>query len=601
VTVSDAVLAALSAAVICFSLSPLVGWWAMRIGVVSLPSTDRWHRNPTPLLGGVAIAAGTFVATLAFSDRDWNQVALVGSAFGALALGLIDDRFALGPTAKLVGSLALGAVLVYLLSRSATLVPPAPFVILAVVWFAAVVHAFNLLDNIDGLAAGVGAITALGMAFVLLECGAPLAAIILVALAGALLGFLPWNMHRARLFMGDGGSLFVGSLLGGCSLVPWFGGQKSNPFWPMALAVALIVPLGEASFVSTLRWMAGRRASRGGTDHTSHRLVSMGFSEPRSVLFLCAVALVAAVTAAWIARSGAAALPAMAVLVVGLGLGAVYLAHVPTYQGDNFVALQRVPFNAVLQLALIRSHAPQVFLDLVLITACYYAAYRLRFEGEALEIFLPSFTASLPIVLVCKLAGHYASGLYQRSWLTFGMSDVPAVFRAVVVGSTTSVLAATYLYRFERFSRGVFIIDAVLLLVAILGSRLSFRSMTHAAALQNSRARRVLICGARERGRLLAREMLANRTWCLKPVGFVDGTPSSEQSILGIRVYGTIDDLRGLVQRLRVEEVVFSGDPLEPGQRQQALRACAELDVRVRELVFDIRDPLIDVSGSSVA
>jgi len=600
VSVSDAVLAALSASVISFSLCPLVGWWAVRIGVVSLPSTDRWHRSPTPLLGGIAIAAGTVLATLAFSTRDWSQAALLGSALGALVLGLIDDRFALGPTAKLVGSLALGAVLVYLLSRSAPRVPPAPFVILAVVWFAAVVHAFNLLDNIDGLAAGVGAISASGLAFVLLECGAPLAALLLVALAGGLVGFLPWNRHRARLFMGDGGSLFIGSLLAGCSLVPWFGGDKHNPFWPMALAVALIVPLGEASFVATLRWMAGRRATRGGTDHTSHRLVSMGFSEPRSVLFLCAVALVAAVIAAWIAQAGAAALPAMAVLVVGVGLGAVYLAHVPTYAGEDFAALQRVPFSAILRSALSRSHAAQVLLDLVLITVCYYAAYRLRFEGEALEIFLPSFTASLPIVLVCKLAGHYASGLYQRSWLTFGMSDVPAVIRAVVVGTTTSVLAATYLYRFERFSRGVFIIDAVLLLLVVLGTRLSFRSMSHAAALQNSSARRVLICGARERGRLLAREMLANRAWSLKPVGFIDGTLPSEQSILGVRVYGTLEELRDVIQRLHVEDVVFSGDVLEPGQRQRAQEVCAGLGVPVRELVFEIRTPSVDVTGSSV-
>ncbi len=129
---------------------------------------------------------------MVFSPRDWSQAALLGSRRSHTRV--IDDRFALGPTAKLVGSLALGAVLVYLLSRSATRVPPAPFVVLAVVWFAAVVHAFNLLDNIDGLAAGVGAISALGLAFVPVECCAPFAAILLMALAGSLVGFLPWNI-----------------------------------------------------------------------------------------------------------------------------------------------------------------------------------------------------------------------------------------------------------------------------------------------------------------------------------------------------------------------------------------------------------------------
>ncbi len=596
-----AALAALTAALISFSLCPLVGQWAERIGVVSIPSKDRWRRHPTPLLGGVAIAAGTVFGALVFRVGEWNEVALLGPALGVLVLGLVDDKITLGPTAKLVGSLAAGAGLVYLLSQSATRFPPPPLVVLAVVWFAAVVHAVNLLDNIDGLAAGVGAITACGTALVLLQDGAPGPAALLIALAGALLGFLPWNMHPARLFMGDGGSLFVGSVLAGCSLVPWFRTETSNSFWPMALAVALIVPLGEASFVTALRWMAGRKPTRGGIDHTSHRLVSMGFSERRSVLFLYMVALAAAAVALWMARSGAAALPATAVLLVGVGLGAVYLAHVPTYHGEDFTALQRVRFGALLRSAMDRSHAAQVLLDLVLITVCYYAAYRLRFEGESLDIFLPSFTVSLPVVLVCKLVAHYASGLYRRSWFTFGVSDVAAVSRAVVAGTTGAVLAATYLYRFERFSRGVFIIDAMLLLLAILASRLSFRLMAHAAVVQSSRARRVLICGARERGQLLAREMLANTGWSLRPVGFIDGVATPEHSILGVRICGTVDELDDLIRRLQVEEVVFSGDPLDPIQQQTAMRVCAERGIPVRELVFDIRQPLVDRSGSSAA
>jgi FlaA1/EpsC-like NDP-sugar epimerase len=103
-------------------------------------------------------------------------------------------------------------------------------------------------------------------------------------------------------------------------------------------------------------------------------------------------------------------------------------------------------------------------------------------------------------------------------------------------------------------------------------SRLSFRLMAHAAVTQSSRAKRVLICGAGERGQLLAREMLANTSWGLRPVGFVDGIVPSEHSMLGLRIYGTIDDLPALVRRLRVEELVFSGDPLDPVHQQTAKR-----------------------------
>jgi UDP-GlcNAc:undecaprenyl-phosphate GlcNAc-1-phosphate transferase len=353
---------------------------------------------------------------------------------------------------------------------------------------------------------------------------------------------------------------------------------------PVAMLLVFVVPVGEVVFVSSLRWMAGRNPTRGGVDHPSHRLVAIGLSERRTVFVLYAVALASAAMASWVAVSGVTALPVAIVLIVAFSLGAIHLARVPTYQGSDFAGLHRMPYGEVLTAAFLRSHAVQVILDLVLITACYYAAYRLRFEGEALELFLPSFTASLPIVLLCKPVAHYAAGLYGRSWSTFGVADVPAVARAIVFGSTTSVLAATYLYRFERFSRGVFIIDAVLMLLAILGSRLSFRVMAHTVAMQSTRAK------VGDRGRLLAREMLANSGWQMKPVGFIDAAEVSERSILGIRVLRPIGDLAALLRRFRVDELVFSGDPIDATRRQQVVQTCVESGTAVREMVFEIRD-----------
>lgn len=401
--------------------------------------------------------------------------------------------------------------------------------------------------------------------------------------------------------MGDGGSLFIGAVLVGTSLIPWFGTEVPATFNPAAILLVFVVPVGEVAFVSALRWMAGRNPTRGGVDHPSHRLVAIGLSERRTVFVLYAVALASVATASWVAVSGVTALPVAIVLIVAFSLGAIHLARVPTYQGEDFAGLHRVPYWTVLRSAFLRSHAVQVLLDVILITVCYYAAYRLRFDGEALEIFLPSFTASLPIVLICKPVAHYVSGLYGRSWSSFGVGDLPAVSRAVVLGTMTSVLAATYLYRFERFSRGVFLIDAVLLVVAILASRLSFRMMAHAAVMQSARARHVLICGAGERGRLLAREMLANSTWHMRPAGFVDTGDTSEHSLLGVRVLGKIDDLPDVLKRQRVDEVVFSGDPVEPAQRQRALRTCADAGIVVRDLIFEMRETGRNIHGSSVA
>jgi UDP-GlcNAc:undecaprenyl-phosphate GlcNAc-1-phosphate transferase len=590
-----------SAAVVSFAICPLAVKLARRFGALSVPVDDRWHRQPTPLYGGIGIAAGTLAGAFAVGVWDRTSAALVGSAMAVLVLGLVDDAVKLGATAKLVGSLAIGAALVYFLTDPGGPVPSAPAILLAVLWFAGIAHSFNLLDNMDGLAGGVGAIIAVGAGVVLLQADRAVPAMLLVALGGALIGFLPWNTHPARMFMGDGGSLFIGSVLAGASLTLWFGPYTSAAEWSLPILVVFIVPIAETIFVSSLRWMAGRNPTRGGIDHPSHRLVAMGFSERRTVLFLYAVTLASVAVAASTAQSGVTALSAAIALAVGVLLGAIHLARVPTYQGDDFAALQRVPYRAMLTSAFLRSHAVQVLLDLLLISAAYYAAYRLRFEGEGLEIFLPSFTASLPIVLICKPLTHYVAGLYGRSWATFGVGDLAAVLRAVVLGSTASVLAVTYLYRFERFSRGVFIIDAALLLLAILGTRLSFRLMAHAAVMQSTRAKRVLICGAGERGRLLVREMLANPHWHLKPVGFVDGGDTADPSILGVRVAGTVDQLEAVLDRLRVEEVVFSGDALDLFQRQRAVQACAAAGVSVRELIFEIREPTVKFPGSSVA
>ena len=154
-------------------------------------------------------------------------------------------------------------------------------------------------------------------------------------------------------------------------------------------------------------------------------------------------------------------------------------------------------------------------LDLVLIVACYYIAYRLRFEGEALDQFLPYFTASLPVVLGCKLASLYGSGLYQRSWETFSLRDIAVVLRGVLMGSVLSIMAAAYFYRFEGFSRVVFIMDALLLMIAIVATRASFRSMILVAASRSKRSRRVLVYGAGAFGQLIVREMRANPHWSM--------------------------------------------------------------------------------------
>jgi UDP-GlcNAc:undecaprenyl-phosphate GlcNAc-1-phosphate transferase len=588
--------------VIATAASLVAGRFVRRIatatGAVIPPRADRWHSAPTPTMGGIAILAGTIAgfALVAFrpdlleAPVEWLPVPL--AALAMFVVGVLDDRLQLSPVAKLVSSLAIGAFFVFALSG---LGPegalPSMHALVATVWFAGICHALNLLDNMDGLAAGTGLIAALFLAGLLASSLGPTVVLLLVSLSGALLGFLYWNRNRARLFMGDCGSLFIGGLLGAASLGPVYNVSIAFVNPAVIVAMILVVPLFDTGFVLVLRRLAGRKATRGGTDHVSHRLVSLGFSERSAVRILYLLGIVGG-TAAWLLMRdiGEPMLPLVAVFCVLLVLIGIYLARVPAYNSEDFIALQKSSFAPLLRGLAFRWHAAEVLLDLILITVCYYLAYRLRFEGEGLDNFLPYYTATLPVVIGCKLAALYGSGLYQRSWVTFGLRDLEAVIRGVGLGSLLSVLIAAYLYRLEGFSRAVYVLDALLLCIAVVATRASFRAMNLLAATRNKRSRRVLVYGAGAFGQTLVREIRANPRWKMNPIAFADDDPmKASRWIVGVPVRANLDSLEEAMQRYAIDEVVLSSPTINGSTEYRIREICAALDRPVRRLHLEIK------------
>ena len=547
-------------------------------------------------MGGIAIA---LAAVLGFSmvgahvntgmlAATWLPIPL--AAIAMFVVGVLDDRFRLSPLAKLVSSLIIGAFLVFSLTRRPDNGVPWTYTLVATIWFAGVCHAFNLLDNMDGLAGGVAVIAAAFLAWLLSSMlGAPVV-VLLVALCGALIGFLYWNRPPARLFMGDCGSLFIGAVIAGASLTPVLRDPAPFPWTALLIAVILVVPLFDTAFVLVLRRLAGRSATRGGTDHVSHRLVSLGFSERSAVRILYLMGIVGGLTAwALVAGGVEQMIPVAALFAVVMTLVGIYLARVAAYNAQDFKALERSSFAPLLKDLTFRWHAAEVMLDLVLIAACYYLAYRLRFDGEDFDHFLPYFTASLPVVLGLKLASLYGSGLYQRSWETFSLRDIAVVLRGVAMGSVLSVLAAAYFYRLEGFSRVVFIIDALLLTVAIVATRASFRSMSLVAASRSKRSRRVLVYGAGAFGQLIVREMRANPQWRLNPVAFIDDDPmKAHRWITGVPVRGALNQLEATMRRYKVDEVILSSPSINGSIEHTIREVCTALDCKVRRLHMSI-------------
>src|SRR6201988_4254350 len=260
-------------------LTPLVRAFARRYGVVAKPKTDRWHKKPTAMLGGIAIWLSVVVTTLVFSPEiTYGKLILLTSTF-LFMVGLIDDVIHTKPYQKLIGQILGSAFVVY---YGLTLPWTGSVIInmaLAIFWLIGITNAINLLDNMDGLASGIAIIAAGFLSLSFVNSGQYAEALVLLIFAGALLGFLVYNSHPASIFMGDSGSMFVGFFLASSALMNVSGG-RSRSFLPV-LAVPILVlfiPIFDTTFVAVIRKLSGRAASQGGRDHTSHRLVALGMS-----------------------------------------------------------------------------------------------------------------------------------------------------------------------------------------------------------------------------------------------------------------------------------------------------------------------------------
>jgi UDP-GlcNAc:undecaprenyl-phosphate GlcNAc-1-phosphate transferase len=588
-TAGRLLLAAGVSLIVAFVVDAIVRRTTIRLGKVVAPRPDRWHRTPTPTYGGIGVMAGLLAGCLVGGAFVSEAMPVLAAGAALFAVGWYDDHAPLSALAKMVTSLAVAAFFVISLTGFGATPEYAVLVLVAVIWFGGLDNAINLLDNMDGLAAGITALAAVGLAITFPgELGLPLVTVLL-SLAGALLGFLIWNRHPAKLFMGNCGSLAIGGIIAACATAAI--AHAGTGTAAAAAAVILVVPIFDSTFVVLLRRLAGRSTTRGNIDHTSHRLVSAGFSEPAAVAMLYVVGAAGVAIGYTLYTGGPSLWPLAAGFGVAVLLMCLYLARVPAYAGQDFQALQNAPIAPLLSDLTFRWHAGEVLLDLILITTCYYAAYRVRFDGAELSAFLPSFSASLPAILGCQLAALYVSGLYSRIWSTFGLHDLSTVIKGVGSGLVLSVLAVAYLFKFDqRFSRSVFLIDAVLLVVAIVATRMSFRVLGRIAMRTGSRQRRVAICGAGSRGQLLVRQMQADPAWDRYPVAFFDDDPRKRSiRMLGVPVRGGLGDLEAALDKLDVEEVVISTASIDAAREAQLRAVCEARGIPVRRLFLEIR------------
>ena len=571
------------------ALTPLVRSLARRWGFVAKPKTDRWHKRPTAMMGGVAIwvaVIATYLVLVPHTSAGW---VVVGTASFLFLVGLVDDWLHIKPYQKLIGQvIGAAAVVNYGLLLPWTRSLPANMVI-TIFWLIGITNAINLLDNMDGLATGIAAIASAFLTFNFITSGQPTEALMLGVFAAALIGFLIYNSNPASIFMGDSGSMFIGFFLSSAALINLSGG-RSRAFVPV-LAVPILVlfiPIFDTTFVTILRKLSGRAASQGGRDHTSHRLVALGLSEKRAVLLLYGLAALSGLLAVVVRQlKPDVSIALLAGFTLALTLLGVYLAGVKGYDEEDEV---RADGESALFAFLIdfsyKRRIFEVLLDVMLVVLAYWSAYALQFgpfsDSPAWKLFL----RTLPVLVVVRLAAFLVFGVYRGIWRYTSMDDLLAFAKAVAAGSILSMLVILFKFRFQGFSRAVFLVDALVMLLFLAGSRVAFRffrKVLPSGAAANGR--RVLIYGAGDAGELLLRELLNNRELSYAPVGFMDDDATKHGKLIhGYRVFGGNGLLPKILAEHEVEQVLISTPRISAERIAEILGQCESRNIELRRL-----------------
>jgi UDP-GlcNAc:undecaprenyl-phosphate GlcNAc-1-phosphate transferase len=581
--------------------TPVVRGLALKKNIVARPRNDRWHCRPTALLGGVGIffafVCSFILLFIVFAYRlpsDFPIIPLLFSGAAIFILGLADDLFEINSQYKMVGQVIIASVMVFSGFHIDWFGSMTANIMLSIVWIVGITNAFNLLDNMDGLSAGVAVISAFFLFLWLMSRAGhseidPGLYMFIVIYMGSILGFLFYNFYPATIFMGDAGSMFIGFMLAAMTMAAGSAGINGGTGLDLLSVVLmpvliLFVPIIDTALVSTTRKMSRRSIFQGGRDHSSHRIVAMGLSEKKAVLLLYAFSASSGLLALFLVPAGIyLSIAVIFLYLIVVVLFWTYLASMDVYKGYNHQGGEKIrcpKFQPDLNPHVI-GLLTMIF-DLGLITMAYYAAYLLRFEGDMGPNF-DFFIKSLPVLYACQITGFYAFGFYQRTWWGSRLVDLAGYVKGVTAGMVLAILVLLFLYRFQSFSRAVFLIYWGLMLILVTFSRSFLRVVDETVHRRNARGKPTLVWGAGVGGQLLVREIESNPGLGLCIKGFMDDNARlAGKKIHGYPVLGGIDRLPDVIARHGIEEIVISFKHNQHTKKSEISNECARCGQRVR-------------------
>jgi UDP-GlcNAc:undecaprenyl-phosphate GlcNAc-1-phosphate transferase len=560
----------LAAFFVAAALTPVAKEAGLRLGIVAQPSGDRPHAVTTSLLGGAAVLAG-FVAAIGFvgflSGLPTNSLPWLGwFAVLMFLVGLLDDIADLRPRHKLFLELAAICILGGW-GPHLDLLPYQPLnIALTIFWLITATNAFNLIDGVDGLAAGVGILSALSIATVAglhHHSGTMVAAL---ALAGSLSGFVLFNFPPASIFMGDEGALAVGLVLGVLAIQGSRFGEGSLPARLAMPLLALMVPLLDTVTVTVTRLAKGNPISRRGLDHSHHRLTRLGMSSSTAAATLIGLQAIAGLCAiALTVVPGYDAVLLIPFMALFFALVALFLMD-RSFDGESPGQAEDLPAIARIILSFgYKRRFVELILDVALIAAAYFGAMMLRFDFNLSIVQVDKMLTGLPWIIAIGCSSFLVAGVYRGIWRYTGLAEGVRFVLAAMIAGLAVKLAAAFLP--ITISRAATVMFVMLLFNFLVATRWSFHVFHRIGRYLARPARRFVIVGADARGAAAVQHMHSTAGASAELLGLVDEDSFKHGKVFhGYPVLGSLDDLSAILARTRFDEIVIAQETLSEAQ-----------------------------------
>jgi UDP-GlcNAc:undecaprenyl-phosphate GlcNAc-1-phosphate transferase len=591
------ILPVLAAAALSYALAPFASRLANYLGAIDLPGGRKIHLRVVPRFGGVAVVASiviVLVATPLVSGGRWQLPVhllwpLLFGVLPVLLVSLVDDVTPVEARKKFFAHLG-GASIAVLLGVSLGPVvhlfgTPIHIGLLAipisVLWIVGVTNAFNIIDGLDGLSAGLALISAVSMAGVFMLVGDPRMGGVVLVLAGALVGFLPYNFHPARMFLGDTGATAIGFCLAVFALKG--GSTLSTGFAVLVPVFILGLPIADALTTISRRLLGRLERRTGGVfvadrNHIHHRLIASGIDHGRAVLILYGAGfLLAAAAFVSVFLNTRHAGQFVVALILAVAVGVHRLGY------DEFAFVRRGTVLRMYDFPVVKRGMFVVFVDIFLAAVSAYLAVGLKSDRWNLSVgghaVMELATTFAPVTALT----FWWTGMYRGGWKAAGLQDLTRCVKSVLIATAIGA-ALVRIQTGDEHPISLLVVYGLLSLLMTASLRVSYVVLEGMRRRASHDGQPVLVYGAGARGVSAVRELFQNEEAGLRPIGFIDDDARMRGKLVtGLPVFGTGRDLGDIV-RAHGAGAVLIATTLPEERVKRAAETCAGLGVGIFQM-----------------